>query len=1344
MKNRLTQLLKALPLLILMVVCLHVNAQQPNSPAASSDFSYTIANAVQTDNKTLEFDLYLLDTDAANSFELASVQAGVLVNSAIYNGGTLSVAIVAGTSDLSAAQQPSGPAFTQTQNCIKVAPKSPPGAGNGTIIATTGQGSRICRLRLTNTVAFAMATANLTFNFTTSPYPTKVFQYISGVNTGITCSATNCTTTAINFVLNGPPTAYNLNAPAGVNYCQGGTGLTLTLQNSQTGVNYQLYKNAGAYGVVVAGSTGNPLSWTNLLAGTYTVVGTSTLSLVSLQMTGTQVIVEDLPSVGGSVGGSTTITIGSSTGSMALSGNTGTVTKWQKQFNGGGYTDIPASAGLTSYSEIPAATGTYNYQAVVTSGTCTSALSTPSTIIVVGAGPILPTVVTNDATGITATGATLNGTVSAGNDNTATSFEWGLTTSYGTPVSSGPLTGNSPTGVSAPISGLTSGLTYHFRCVATNSAGTTYGLDKSFVASSCPLPDNASAITGPANVCATGTGYVFTVPSILNATTYNWTFPTGFTITSGGTTNSVTVTATGAAVSGNVSVYGSSVCGQGAAATKAITVNPLPVPTITGSASVCINSTANVYTTQVGMSNYVWTVSAGGTITAGGTPTSNTVTVNWTTAGAKTVTVSYTNPVTGCSAASPFVFNVTVNPLPVPTITGGTASVCQGASGIIYTTEAGMTGYAWTITGGTITAGGTNTSNTATVTWNTVGAQTISVNYVNGNGCTAVLPTIKTVTVNALPVPGLLGQNSACLGAAGNVYTTDPGMTAYVWTVSSGGTITAGGTGTSNTVTVTWTTAGTKTVSVNYANANGCTASTATVKTITVNPLPVPTVAGPNTACVGVAGNVYTTEAAMSGYVWTVTGGTITAGGTATSNTVTITWTSTGAKTVCVNYTNANGCTAAAAVCYTVNVSAVTQPTIAGSTSLCINSGFYNYTTEAGMTNYVWTINNGGTITFGQGTNVAQVSWTAAGPHTISVNYTSGGGCPAPSPTSLPVTVNPLPGAAGTITGTATVCGGTTGVAYSMPVVTNATSYVWNLPAGATIATGLGTNSITVNFAPNASSGNIVAYGNNVCGNGGPSSNFALTVNPLPAPAGNITGSTSVCEGTNGVVYSIATIPGATSYAWTVPAGVTIVSGSNTNSITVNFTASAVSGTIAVHAANTCGAGGPSNPFTVTVNPIPATPTITASGFVLSSSAATGNKWYKDGVAITGATGQTYTATHTGWYWTVVTTNDCSSGESNHIYIVFDGINTLQGANFELYPVPNDGKFNITITSPTAEKFNIVVYNSIGAPIFEEKNVEVNGRLDKVVDLRPIPNGVYTVVFKNSNNQVVRKIVVNK
>ncbi|MEI6900566.1 MAG: T9SS type A sorting domain-containing protein, partial [Bacteroidota bacterium] len=92
------------------------------------------------------------------------------------------------------------------------------------------------------------------------------------------------------------------------------------------------------------------------------------------------------------------------------------------------------------------------------------------------------------------------------------------------------------------------------------------------------------------------------------------------------------------------------------------------------------------------------------------------------------------------------------------------------------------------------------------------------------------------------------------------------------------------------------------------------------------------------------------------------------------------------------------------------------------------------------------------------------------------------------------LTINPLPSTAGTISGTASVCKGTTGVTYSVSSITNATGYVWSLPSGATIATGNNTNSITVDFSSTASSGNITVYGTNGCGNGTVSSDYGVTL----------------------------------------------------------------------------------------------------------------------------------------------------------------------------------------------------------------------------------------------------------
>jgi hypothetical protein len=99
-----------------------------------------------------------------------------------------------------------------------------------------------------------------------------------------------------------------------------------------------------------------------------------------------------------------------------------------------------------------------------------------------------PTVTTNAANSITSTGATLNGSINANNASTTVTFEYGLTTSYGTSVTAdqSPVTGTSATAVSYALSGLTPNTTYHYRVVGVNGGGTTNGDDLSFTTQYAP------------------------------------------------------------------------------------------------------------------------------------------------------------------------------------------------------------------------------------------------------------------------------------------------------------------------------------------------------------------------------------------------------------------------------------------------------------------------------------------------------------------------------------------------------------------------------------------------------------------------------------------------------------------------------------------------------------------------------------------------------------------------------------------------------------------------------------------------------------------------------------------
>ena len=111
-----------------------------------------------------------------------------------------------------------------------------------------------------------------------------------------------------------------------------------------------------------------------------------------------------------------------------------------------------------------------------------------------------PTATTNPASGVTAWAATLNGTVSSNGADTTVSFDYGLTTAYGSSIAATPSplgAGAVNTAVSAALAGLNCNTTFHYRVVATNSAGTTNGLDGTFTTLACgaPYPATACAAT---------------------------------------------------------------------------------------------------------------------------------------------------------------------------------------------------------------------------------------------------------------------------------------------------------------------------------------------------------------------------------------------------------------------------------------------------------------------------------------------------------------------------------------------------------------------------------------------------------------------------------------------------------------------------------------------------------------------------------------------------------------------------------------------------------------------------------------------------------------------------------
>jgi len=481
-----------------------------------------------------------------------------------------------------------------------------------------------------------------------------------------------------------------------------------------------------------------------------------------------------------------------------------------------------------------------------------------------------------------------------------------------------------------------------------------------------------------------------------------------------------------------------------------------------------------------------------------------------------------------------------------------------------------------------------------------------------------------TLTVNALPVPIITGSGFICVGRS-TVYTTEPSMTGYVWSISAGGTITAGA-GT-DAITVTWNTAGAQTVSVNYNNANGCTATTATVYNVTVNPLPTAAITGTNTIC---AGTNTTISVALTGTApWSITytnGTPVTVPNIATSpytfsvspaagSVSTYTVTSVSDAHVCSN-------TGTGSAVITVRPTYV-APTVSSAQTLCYGStpAVLSATAASGASN--------GTFTYKWQKSLNNSIWTDISPVETGMTYAPGAlfgstyyrilatdaNCGDLGSNSVFITVhNPL--TKPVVSSAQTICSGSSPNGLTATPASGgneAFTYQWQSSTDGTSWTNVGTNSL--NFQPAALT---VATQFRVIGNGigtpncGASYSNVITIGITPDVTTPVfaDGSTSTrCSGAETVIYT-ATASNTSGITYSLDATTATFSGNSIVALTGAVTYAALWHGTTVITASAAGCNGPkTSTHTVTVNATVGTP-VFALGATSSRCQTAGNVTY--------------------------------------------------------------------------------------------------------------------------------------
>lgn len=323
---------------------------------------------------------------------------------------------------------------------------------------------------------------------------------------------------------------------------------------------------------------------------------------------------------------------------------------------------------------------------------------------------------------------------------------------------------------------------------------------------------------------------------------------------------------------------------------------------------------------------------------------------------------------------------------------------------------------------------------------------------------------------------------------------------------------------------------------------------------------------------------------------------------------------------------------------------------------------------------------------------------------------------------SVVVTVLPLPAAAIAALGDTSFC---TGNSVDLQVTTTGAgfSYQWYID-------GYDLNAETNVVYEAAESGLFSAEVTDDHGCTSLSNEIEVVVSEVPDVTLSITGEQEFCEG-DSALLSTPDDPNY-SFVWLVDGNT--IPGATSNSIYVSETGD-YSVTVTENT-NLCYAN--SNSIGVTVNPNPATPTITWNGTVLISSGLSGNQWYLNGSVIPGATTKNWAPQVNGTYSVMVTntTTGCVSGMSDTIHINTGIADIAPSEKISVFPNPTKGK--VTFMIP-AEGAQITIFDMLGNVVATKTATSGANEINLIA-----PEGMYIARIIMSDRTYTTRLILRK
>jgi len=298
-------------------------------------------------------------------------------------------------------------------------------------------------------------------------------------------------------------------------------------------------------------------------------------------------------------------------------------------------------------------------------------------------------------------------------------------------------------------------------------------------------------------------------------------------------------------------------------------------------------------------------------------------------------------------------------------------------------------------------------------------------------------------------------------------------------------------------------------------------------------------------------------------------------------------------------------------------------------------------------------------------------------------------------------------------------------VQFSDSTKNNPTSWLWSFPGGTPNSSTLQNPTVTYNNP--GTYNNVKLTVTNASGTDSVIKNSYIAISPNTPPTITLDNNDSVCTG-----QSVKLTPSTGNSTLWLPG--------NQTSATLTVT---TTGTYSVAVTDAFGCTSTSLPVNIYVLTV-STPVITMSNDTLYSSAPSGNQWYLNSVAISGATNSFYKTNGVTGSYTVKVTNSlgCTSSASAALNVSVDE-NTSE-IDVSVYPNPSDGSIYINMNAANKIDLKINLTDILGKEIYSTSFEGFVGQNIISVDLNENSSGIYFLKIKDSNGGAFFKKIILK